>query len=83
MKADILRRAEAMSDDEDEEDNTADGGRAHGVDVAFEDELDDESGVRVRDGQSSEDEGDRETEANDEVRSCSPSAIHFRNLFFC
>lgn len=69
MKADILRRAEAMSDDEDEEDDMADGGNARGVDVAFEDELDDESGVRVRDGQPSEDEGDQETDGDDdEVR---------------
>ena len=81
MKADILRRAEAMSDDEDEEDNTTDGGRARGVDVAFEDELDDESGVRVHDGQSSEDEGDRETETNDdEVRRWLSSVTAFHDL---
>ena len=45
MKADILRRAEEISDDEDDEDGAA-GGKA----LAFEDELDDEGAVKVRDG---------------------------------
>ncbi|KIP06461.1 hypothetical protein PHLGIDRAFT_459334 [Phlebiopsis gigantea 11061_1 CR5-6] len=66
MKADILRRAEAMSDEEDEENVTANGGKASGVDIAFEDELDAEGGVRVRDGQPSEDEGDQEIDGDDE-----------------
>ncbi|KAI0696820.1 hypothetical protein BC835DRAFT_1405846 [Cytidiella melzeri] len=51
MKADILRRAEEVSDDEDEE---ADGTREGGIDVAFEDELD-EGRLKVRDGEESED----------------------------
>ena len=66
MKADILRRAEEISDsEEEEEDSFLDGGakKNRGQDVAFEEELDDEGGVRVRDGEPSEDEG---TESEDE-----------------
>lgn len=61
MKADILRWAEAMSDDEEEDDSTEAGVISKGVDVAFEDELDDGGAVKVRDGQS-EDEGDPEAD---------------------
>ncbi|KAF7794788.1 hypothetical protein EIP86_005930 [Pleurotus ostreatoroseus] len=66
MKADILRRAEEVSDsEEEEEDGFLDGGakKNRGQDVAFEEELDDDGGVRVRDGEPSEDEG---TESEDE-----------------
>ncbi|KAI0346663.1 hypothetical protein BDW22DRAFT_1352825 [Trametopsis cervina] len=59
MKADILRRAEAMVDDEDEEDETDQ--KPKGIDVAFEDELD-EGGLKVRDGEESE-----EGESGDET----------------
>lgn len=65
MKADILRRAEAMSDDEEEEDDTVGGAKGKGADVAFEDELDEEGAVKVRDGQPSEDEGEQETDDED------------------
>lgn len=54
MKADILRRAEAISDDEDED-------RPHNASryVAFEEELDEDGGgaVKVRDGDESELDG--------------------------
>ena len=50
MKADILRRAEEISDDDDEGED-AEGGKA----IAFEDELDDEgTAVKVRDGDASD-----------------------------
>lgn len=65
MKADILRWAEAMSDDEEEDDSTKAGGISKGVDVAFEDELDDGGVVKVRDGQS-EDEVDLEADDGDD-----------------
>ncbi|TCD70688.1 hypothetical protein EIP91_002063 [Steccherinum ochraceum] len=54
MKADILRRAEEASyeDDEDEDESNKEGGR----DLAFEDDLDAESRVKVRDGEASDDE---------------------------
>ena len=60
MKADILRRAEEISDDEDDEEN-ADGRKT----IAFEEELDDESAaVKVRDGDVTD---DAEGEGDDEV----------------
>lgn len=69
MKADILRRAEAMSDSE-EEDDTVPSGKSKGVNVAVPDELDelDElGGVKVRDGEPSEDEGSETDGENDGV----------------
>ncbi|KAI1784541.1 hypothetical protein LXA43DRAFT_976651 [Ganoderma leucocontextum] len=57
MKADILRRAEEISDSEDEEEDAGDvKGRGKGKAIAFEEELDEESAIRVRDGDSSEEE---------------------------
>lgn len=65
MKADILRRAEEVSDSEEEEDTFlgAAAKKPKGQDVAFEEELDAEGAVRVRDGEPSEDEG---TETDDD-----------------
>lgn len=57
MKADILRRAEEVSDSEDEGYNGREGRKGKGVDVAFEDELDDGGGVKVRDGEDSSEVG--------------------------
>lgn len=54
MKADILRRAEEASY-EDEEDEEATEGYGKSRDVAFEDELD-VDGVKVRDGEASDDD---------------------------
>lgn len=58
MKADILRRAEEVSDSEDDE-GDASGAKDKGKAIAFEDELDEEGAIiRVQDGDSSEeDEG--------------------------
>ena len=81
MKADILRRAEAMSDDEEEGD-AAHGGKSQGNDVAFEEELDEDGGVKVRDGQASEGEGDEETDADEEVRLRIPLIIILTSLSF-
>ena len=61
MKADILRLAEEAAYEDDEED--AEGGR----DVAFEDELGDDSGVKVRDGEGSDDDDDSGAE-NAEIK---------------
>lgn len=66
MKADILRRAEAMSDDEEGEEVTA-GAKSPGASVALPEELDDLDeleGVKVRDGEPSDDEGS-ETDADE------------------
>lgn len=63
MKADILRRAEEISDSEDEDEEAS---QRKGKDRvrAYEEELDDEGGVRVRDGHASEEE-EEETDAED------------------
>ena len=61
MKADILRRAEAMFNEEKEEVLEPDG-KGKGIDVAFEDELDDLGSIQVRDGQASDDERGEESE---------------------
>ncbi|KAF9813567.1 hypothetical protein IEO21_05499 [Rhodonia placenta] len=68
MKADILRRAEAISDDEDED-------RPHNASryVAFEEELDEDGGgaVKVRDGDESELDGpdmDEDVEETEDAR---------------
>ena len=74
MKADILRRAEEMNNEDEEEEVTDDEiygagkgkGKAKGIDVAFEDDLDEAGGVKVRDGQS-EDEGSEESDAEDDA----------------
>ncbi|KAI0760456.1 hypothetical protein C8Q74DRAFT_1208567 [Fomes fomentarius] len=63
MKADILRRAEEISDSEDEDEEAA-LGKGKGKVQAYEEELDDEDGVRVRDGHASE-EDEEETDAED------------------
>ena len=55
MKADILRRAEAASYEDDEEEDK-EGGR----DVAYDDDLDEDSGIKVRDGEASDDDTDGE-----------------------
>ncbi|KAI0659726.1 hypothetical protein C8Q70DRAFT_1053569 [Cubamyces menziesii] len=57
MKEEILRRAEEISDSEDEEE---DGGKGKGRDLAYEDELEDADVVKVRDGDPSDLEGDEE-----------------------
>lgn len=62
MKADILRRAEEISDDEEDEDAAGESGK--GKAMAFEEELDDEDVVRVRDGHASE-EDESETDGED------------------
>ncbi|OBZ67810.1 hypothetical protein A0H81_12349 [Grifola frondosa] len=66
MKADILRRAEEISDEEDEEDVAAVGtGKGKGQEITFEEELD-EDVVKVRDGEESEDgQDDMEGEDGD------------------
>ncbi|KAI0935083.1 hypothetical protein AcW1_009329 [Taiwanofungus camphoratus] len=62
MKADILRRAEQISDSEEEneyEHAISRGERkGKGRDVAFEEELEEESTIKVRDGEGTDDEGD-------------------------
>ncbi|TBU46710.1 hypothetical protein BD309DRAFT_857488 [Dichomitus squalens] len=66
MKADILRRAEEISDSEDE----AEGGKSRGKAIAFEEELDEEGAIKVRDGDISEEEEegtDGEEHGGDEV----------------
>ncbi|CDO70996.1 hypothetical protein BN946_scf184830.g28 [Trametes cinnabarina] len=64
MKADILRRAEEISDDEDEEGE--DGGKGKGRDLAYEEDLEDADVVKVLDGDPSELEGG-ESEADGEA----------------
>ncbi|GJE97479.1 CUE domain-containing protein [Phanerochaete sordida] len=69
MKADILRRAEEMDAEDEEEDDAAPSAKGKGVDVAVPedlDELDELGGVKVRDGEPSEDEGS-ETDEGEEV----------------
>ncbi|CAL1699245.1 unnamed protein product [Somion occarium] len=68
MKADILRRAEeAMySDEEEDVDPYADKDRKKGKDVAFEDELDEGGGVKVRDGEPTDDEESSNEGGSDE-----------------
>lgn len=62
MKADILRRAEALLEEEDEDEAGYYGRRARrSGDVAYEEELDDDGAVRVRDGHVS-DEGEDESD---------------------
>ena len=58
MKADILRRAEEISDseDEDEGDPANDNDKGRGRAIAFEEELDDDNAIRVQDGGSSDEE---------------------------
>lgn len=71
MKADILRRAEEMSDsDEEEEDDALGGGKPKpkGLDVAFEDELDEEGAVKVRDGDPSEGEGEESEDDGEDAQ---------------
>jgi activating signal cointegrator complex subunit 2 len=66
MKADILRRVEEGPDDEEDVEGDAKG---KGVDVAFEDEID-EGGLKVRDGEESQDgESDDDEDQDDEVQS--------------
>ncbi|KAI0090405.1 hypothetical protein BDY19DRAFT_770952 [Irpex rosettiformis] len=74
MKADILRRAEEISDEEDDDDD-GDGmeGRGKGMVVAFEDELDD-GALKVRDGEESQDEGS-EDETDDDAKPETPETI--------
>ncbi|KAH9852302.1 hypothetical protein C2E23DRAFT_868782 [Lenzites betulinus] len=64
MKADILRRAEEISDDEDEDldggASAAQGGKGKGRDVVFEDDLEDQDVVRVRDGDATDEEDDED-----------------------
>lgn len=68
MKADILRRAEAMSDEEDEDDVETKGKPIE--DVAAWDDLYGDDAVKVRDGVDSEDEGSSDDdEEGGEVRS--------------
>ena len=74
MKADILRRAEeaALADEDDDLDSfgdyTASKSKAKGLDVAFEEELDDAAEgdtVKVRDGDESELDGPDGASASD------------------
>ena len=58
MKADILRRAEEISDSEDEVETVQ--GQTKGKEVAYEDELDDDGAVRVRDGEDTEEDEEAE-----------------------
>lgn len=74
MKADILRRAEEISDDSDAEDDTAvqamgGGSKGKGRAAALDDdELEDADVVKVRDGDASDDEeDDDDDEAEDAV----------------
>lgn len=71
MKADILRRAEAASYEDDEEEDK-EGGR----DVAYDDDLDENSGIKVRDGEASDDDTDGEDGGAEDQPVCiSPSVI--------
>ncbi|THH00876.1 hypothetical protein EW026_g1732 [Hermanssonia centrifuga] len=65
MKADILRRAEEVSDSEEEEEGPG-GRKTKGNDLAFEDDLDDEGAVKVRDGDPSADEGSESEDDGDD-----------------
>ncbi|KAM5533798.1 hypothetical protein V8D89_012573 [Ganoderma adspersum] len=58
MKAEILRRAEEISDSEDEgeEDPANNNHKGKGRAIAFEEELDDDNAIRVQDGGSSDGE---------------------------
>ena len=59
MKADILRRAEEISDSEDEDADAQDPAnhdKERGRAIAFEEELDDDNAIRVQDGGSSDGE---------------------------
>ncbi|KAI8972818.1 hypothetical protein BD414DRAFT_211324 [Trametes punicea] len=77
MKADILRRAEEISDTEDEDE--ADGGKGQGKDLAFEDDdLEGADVIKVLDGDPSdleggESEADGEAEGSETPRS--PDAV--------
>ena len=71
MKADILRRAEEVSDSEEEEvANVGIKGKGkaptRGQDIAFEDDADESGAVRVRDGNSSDDGSGGSDEEEDE-----------------
>lgn len=75
MKADILRRAEEISDEEEDEDE-GNGAKGKGIIVAFEDELD-EGGLKVRDGEESSDGGsDDEGDDHDGEVLCPESTIY-------
>jgi activating signal cointegrator complex subunit 2 len=67
MKADILRRAEAISDeDEEEELEFGNGGKTKGIYLAYDDEELDGAGVKVGgDGEDSE-EGEENEEGEEE-----------------
>ncbi|KAI0052127.1 hypothetical protein FA95DRAFT_1616818 [Auriscalpium vulgare] len=69
MKSDILRRAEAVSDEEEEyEFGKIDDGKGKGRTVAFEEELDDIDAVRVAgDGEASSDEDEEDDEEHAEA----------------
>ncbi|KAL7277193.1 hypothetical protein ACG7TL_009041 [Trametes sanguinea] len=76
MKADILRRAEEISDDENEEDEV--GGKGKGKDLAYEEDLEDADVVKVLDGDPSDLEGgesDAEGDAEGAETLRSPEAI--------
>ncbi|OJT07568.1 CUE domain-containing protein 3 [Trametes pubescens] len=83
MKADILRRAEEISDDSDEEDDMdvramGGGGKGKGLAAALDDdELEDADVVKVRDGDASDDEEeDDDDDAEDAVEAPrTPEAI--------
>ena len=75
MKADILRRAEAASYEDDEEEDK-EGGR----DVAYDDDLDEDSGIKVRDGEASDDDTDGEDGGAEDQPVCIPSVIMSRVL---
>ncbi|KAL0946603.1 hypothetical protein HGRIS_012802 [Hohenbuehelia grisea] len=81
VKADILRRAEAMSSDEDEEDEGAvtGNGKPKAIIVAYEDELEGlDSPVKViGDGEASSDsdEDDGEADGQDEKQKQGPETI--------
>lgn len=86
MKADILRRAEQISDSEEEneyEHAISRGERkGKGRDVAFEEELEEESTIKVRDGEGTDDEGDsqedgeRTGDSDDDTVRLSPRHDH-------
>ena len=61
MKVDILRRAEEVSDSEEEGEGKKD------IDIAFEDEVDEVAPVKVRDGDVSEEDGEGTDDGEDEV----------------
>lgn len=81
MKADILRRAEEISDDSEDEDDAGTavgGGKGKGRAAALDDdELEDADVVKVRDGDASDDEEeDDDDEAEDAVEAPrTPEAI--------